>query len=182
MGGKIILLIGKSGSGKSTIADILNKDYGLKILQSYTTRKKRTPKETGHIFVTESQFKELDLVANTYFDENYYGASVDQIEENDVYIIDKKGVETIRYLYHGDKQLVPIYIKTSDKTRETRMKLRGTPPDEICKRLKNDEHMFNGIDSMVKAVLLNNKDTTANDIAKAILEIGRQEDSWKQTQ
>ena len=35
VGDTMILLVGKSGSGKSTVADILTKEYGLSQIQSY---------------------------------------------------------------------------------------------------------------------------------------------------
>ena len=47
----ILLIEGESGSGKTTIADILSKKYGLSSIQSYTTRKPRYLGETGHTFI-----------------------------------------------------------------------------------------------------------------------------------
>ena len=41
----LILLVGKSGSGKTTIAEYLEKHYGMKMLRSYTTRPMRKPNE-----------------------------------------------------------------------------------------------------------------------------------------
>ena len=47
----IFLITGCSGSGKTTITEQLEMKYGLKSIQSYTTRAKRSENETGHIFV-----------------------------------------------------------------------------------------------------------------------------------
>jgi hypothetical protein len=44
----LILLCGKSGSGKTTVADLLQSKYGLKQLESYTTRPQRKADERGH--------------------------------------------------------------------------------------------------------------------------------------
>ena len=62
-----ILLCGKSGCGKSTISEILQ-TKGLKVIQSFTTRPKRTPNEQGHIFISKEDFDCLhDYVAYTKF-------------------------------------------------------------------------------------------------------------------
>ena len=55
----LILLIGESGSGKTTLANQLNKQYGLKILNSYTTRPKRYEDESGHVFITEEEAEQI---------------------------------------------------------------------------------------------------------------------------
>ena len=41
MGNCIFLIVGCSGSGKTTITEQLEQKYGLKSIQSYTTRKPR---------------------------------------------------------------------------------------------------------------------------------------------
>ena len=56
---KIICIVGRSGSGKTTAAEYLEELYGLKSIQSYTTRPKRKPNETGHTFVTEDEFDKI---------------------------------------------------------------------------------------------------------------------------
>jgi len=66
----IVLLAGKSGSGKSTVAEILAKKYGMRCASSYTTRKPRFEGEPGHIFVTDEEFDRIDpgeMVAYTEF-------------------------------------------------------------------------------------------------------------------
>ena len=45
----IILIVGKSGSGKSTICDRLEQEYGLNQVKSYTTRPRRGANEWTYI-------------------------------------------------------------------------------------------------------------------------------------
>ena len=56
----IVLIVGESGSGKSTICDELTKRYGLKQVESYTTRPRRSEDEDGHTFVSDEEFDKLE--------------------------------------------------------------------------------------------------------------------------
>lgn len=47
----LILLVGASGSGKSTISDIFVNEFGLDAVQSYTTRPPRTPDENDRPYI-----------------------------------------------------------------------------------------------------------------------------------
>lgn len=122
----IFLIVGCSGSGKTTIAEQLEQKYGLKSIQSYTTRPKRSENETGHIFVTDKEFDKLtDMVAYTKFDNKRYCATTKQVENNDLYVIDPKGIEYFREHYHGNKGVKIIYVDSSLSTRYERMKKRA---------------------------------------------------------
>mgnify|MGYP000801673411 CR=1 FL=1 len=52
----IYLIVGPSGSGKSSVARELEKRYGFGEIQSYTERPRRYPDEPGHTFVTPEEF------------------------------------------------------------------------------------------------------------------------------
>ena len=52
----IFLIMGASGSGKTTITEQLEQRYGLTSIQSYTTRAARYVGEKGHIFVSDEEF------------------------------------------------------------------------------------------------------------------------------
>ena len=73
MGNPLYLFVGRSASGKTTIANILEQKYGFKQVSSYTTRLPRYDGEVGHVFVTEEEYKALEnMVAYTFYDNNHY--------------------------------------------------------------------------------------------------------------
>ena len=122
MGNCIFLIVGCSGSGKTTITEQLEQKYGLKSIQSYTTRKPRCEGETGHIFISDEEFDKLtDMVAYTEFAGNRYCATAEQVENNDLYIIDPKGVDFFMKAYKGSKTPKIIFISSNLTTRYERM-------------------------------------------------------------
>ena len=122
MGNCIFLIVGCSGSGKTTITEQLEQKYGLKSIQSYTTRKPRYEGETGHIFISDEEFDKLtDMVAYTEFAGNRYCATAEQVEDNDLYIIDPKGVDFFMKAYKGSKTPKIIFISSNLTTRYERM-------------------------------------------------------------
>ena len=122
MGNCIFLIVGCSGSGKTTITEQLEQKYGLKSIQSYTTRKPRYEGETGHIFISDEEFDKItDMVAYTEFDSKRYCATAEQVENNDLYIIDPKGVDFFMKAYKGSKTPKIIFISSNLTTRYERM-------------------------------------------------------------
>ena len=122
MGNCIFLIVGCSGSGKTTITERLEQKYGLKSIQSYTTRKPRYEGETGHIFISDEEFDKLtDMVAYTEFAGNRYCATAEQVENNDLYIIDPKGIDFFMKSYKGSKTPKIIFISSNLTTRYERM-------------------------------------------------------------
>ena len=138
-----ILLIGPSGSGKSTIADILWERNGWKEIKSYTTRLRRYPGENTHTFITEEEFRILkNLVAYTEYDGHRYGATADQVDKNDVYVIDVNGLERFVKNYNGDKRIIGICIDPGEDAVRQRMRRRGDFETTIDNRIANDKIAF----------------------------------------
>ena len=70
----LYLIVGASGSGKTTVANVLEEKYGYKQLQSYTTRPMRTENEISHTFVNDAFFDQLtDFIGYTSYGNYRYG-------------------------------------------------------------------------------------------------------------
>lgn len=147
MGNRIYLFIGKSGSGKTTIAETLGEKYGWKIVESYTTRLPRFEGESGHKFVSEEEFdKLLDICAYTLFDGHKYGATQQQIDEADIYIVDPKGLTYFMEHYQGGKDLVAVYFRCNDSIlRQRLLDRRGATIESVQQRIANDEVEFQNV-------------------------------------
>lgn len=141
MNNPLILLVGQSGSGKTTIANYLEFIKGYKQIQSYTTRAPRSEGEVGHTFVTEEEFDNLgNLVAYTEYNGNKYGVTAEMIDESQIYVIDVPGVKTLLEKYSSkNRQIFIFYFKSTVATRIDRMVDRGDSDSAIISRLRTDE-------------------------------------------
>ncbi len=141
----IILLFGESGSGKTTVAEKMETLFGWHSVQSYTDRAMRFPDEKGHVFVTDERFDMIPkdkMVAYTEFDGHRYCATVDQIEDNELYVIDPKGIKEFGKRYTGNKVCIPVYLCASEDLRRERMLKRGDKLEAVEKRIEHDKEAF----------------------------------------
>ena len=135
----IYCLIGNSGSGKTTIADALQREYNLSVLKSYTTRPKRKEADNDHIYIDEEEYFALQhKVATRKAEDGYYCATKEQVNNNDIYVIDFSGLFELKQKYDEYKSVKSIYIDVSPETSIERMRLRGDGADSIINRVKRD--------------------------------------------
>ena len=134
----LYLIVGASGSGKTTIANVLEEKYGYKQLQSYTTRPPRNQNEAGHIFVTDEEFNRLqNIIAYTEYNNYRYCATSEQANNSDIYVIDPNGIDYLKAHYKG-KSIKIINITSPVHTKINRMEQRGDAFNKIMERLLND--------------------------------------------
>jgi guanylate kinase len=149
----LFLFVGRSASGKTTIANILAKKHGYKQVESYTTRSPRFEGETGHTFVSEDEFKNLgELAAYTFYSGKHYGTTVEQLNESDIYVVDIPGVESLlKKLKEDNRSICIFYFDASVYNRILRMRVRQDSNETIISRLLEDEKLdwFKKLDSLV---------------------------------
>lgn len=151
----LYVIVGKSGSGKDTVVGKLCNEYGFKSVTSYTTRPKRQGEGDTHIFVTKKEFNKIrkDLVAYTYFNGNEYGATKEQVNQADIYIIDKKGIEFFKE--HYDRPFKIIYLDVPESICFQRMLHRGDDKAKAHERVENDKIEFQGVQEIADMIVDN---------------------------
>lgn len=151
----VIALFGPSGSGKDTGVRLLTSKFkSLHHIIPTTTRPMRDT-ETNNVdyyFVNKEQFirgiTNNDFYTINYYNNWSYGINRNEIEDNPI-SIGAFSIKDIKQLLNFDNLIViPIYIKTSDKTRLMRCLTREDNPDckEICRRFIADKEDFQNID------------------------------------
>ena len=137
----LFLFVGKSASGKTTVANALEEKHGYRQVESYTTRAPRYEGEHGHTFVSEEEFNNLgELAAYTFYNGNHYGTTFDQLNECDIYVIDVPGVESLLdKLKDNTRPVIIFYFDASVHSRILRMQKRGDGDHSIVSRLLQDE-------------------------------------------
>ena len=90
------LIVGRSATGKDALARCLAEEYGMTQVKTFTTRKRRSKDENTHFFIAPELMDAVtDKIAETNIDGNLYFASVSQIEECDICIVDPSGCRDI---------------------------------------------------------------------------------------
>lgn len=114
------------------------------MLNSYTTRPKRTPNEKGHRFVTDEEFEKLkkDMCAYTEFDGHKYCATNRQVRAADVYVIDPAGVDYFTNHYKGKKKVISVQLLAQRDVRYKRMRGRGDSFWKAVRRIWHDRKAF----------------------------------------
>ena len=126
--------------------------------------------EDTHLFISEAEYEEHrtsgDIVAYTFYNGNHYFATMGQLYESDLYVIDPAGVdylkERARYV-----NLVGIYLDIDSTAQMVRMLKRGDRFDQAVRRIQNDKEAFQTIDPQWHNV------NACNDIENLISKINK---------
>lgn len=146
----LLCILGRTSCGKDTLVQKLCERTGLTAITSYTTRSRRVNEGDTHIFSTREEYEQMqadgNVAAYTEIAGNIYWTTIDQLFKHSVYIIDPKGVETLRKLNLPNLRLVTIYINTPDDVRRERaLNKRGDDRLTFMKRDMAERDQFRGM-------------------------------------
>jgi guanylate kinase len=142
-----LLILGKSASGKDTLTNRLCDRANLSQLISYTTRPRRTNEGETHIFVSKEDYRAMlannEVAVDTNIAGNYYWATIKQLYEADVYIIDYVGYKKLKELNLPGLRLISVFINVPDNIREERaLNKRGDDKLTFRKRCIDENGQF----------------------------------------
>ena len=123
-----IILIGKTASGKDTIANELCKRYGYKLAKSHTTRPKRNREGETHYFISEEKYAKYnpeERLAETTINGYHYFLTPEIIEESDIIIVEPEGLDALINYFIYEVFLI-FYIDASKKNRKKAYEKRGS--------------------------------------------------------
>lgn len=179
-----IILIGASGSGKSTIEEELALHYGYKKIISYTTRTSRPGEENGKDYYFTNLETFTDMVNQNLFAEydeysqhRLYGTlKSDYVSgENNVVVLTPNGLRNLKRQGLTDMSYV-VLVNANLGTRVKRYidrcgvdKFNFDDKNEIAARVERDWGMFLGLENEVDLVINNNEGTNVTDLVNEIL-------------
>lgn len=178
----MIILLGKTSSGKDTVLNRLVARYDYKKLVTYTTRPMRDGEEqdvTYH-FLSEDDFKQKIenrffaewKTYNTEFGIWFYGTALDDLENADdksIIILTPQGYFDIKNKLSNN--VVSVYISANNKTIKKRLLKRGDDRNEAQRRLEHDNKDFAGIENQVDKIIYNNEGTNIDDVVEKLLNV-----------
>lgn len=141
--GKIYILVGASGSGKTTIANRL-RSYDFARLVGSTTRSIRPGEVDGvdYHFITREEFASTDFFEQADYAGNHYGLSRKEADRAlrrvmpTIGVMEITGATKMRELLGEENvSLISIMVKPTEAIK--RMELRGDSSDDISRRINN---------------------------------------------
>ena len=155
----MIVLVGESASGKSSIEKCLVNDYEYNKIVTYTTRQPRNGEVDGvdYHFIDKSQFrrlKEQGFFAETaVYNDWYYGIAKKDCVDNAVVVLTPHGLRQVKKL--KDINVTSFYIEVSRRDRLIKILQRGDNIEEAYRRSLSDVGQFDGIEYEVDYVICN---------------------------
>lgn len=181
----LVLVIGRSGSGKDTIVRAAQKHFGIKAIPSYTDRPKRDCETEGveHTFLTKEGFDKIlateEVFAYTQIGETGYRycTTVSMLNampgDTIFYIIDPKGYD---YCYPLSKNfnMKVAYIYADTDKRMERANTRNGDDSAWAKRCEDEDDQFTSFERKQPwDILIENNGDVQNAIDEFISELSK---------
>lgn len=181
----IIVLLGASGSGKSTIENELATHHGFEKIISYTTRHPRNGEINGkdYFFTENNTFASMinaGVLAeyDEYSQGRTYGTlKADYLDGDKVVVLTPNGLRQLKQNCLTEN-IFTVLVNANLGTRVKRYidrcgidKFDLNDKNEIAARVERDFAMFLGLEKEVNLVVNNNEGTDINDVIREILQV-----------
>lgn len=155
----MIVLVGESASGKSSIEKFLVDNYGYNKIVSYTTRSPR-PNEINGIdynFISVDSFNKLKkqgfFAETATYNEWNYGVAKKDCTDDKVVVLTPYGLRQVSKI--DGINVKSFYINVSRRDRLTKILQRGDNIEEAYRRSLSDVGQFDGIEDEVDYIISN---------------------------
>lgn len=142
----LVLVVGRTGSGKSSLINKLYERTGLKPLISQTTRPRRSEADNDHNFVLKEEYfrakENGEIAVDAEIAGNYYYSTIEQLYNADLYTLNPEAVEKLKALNLSGLRLVVVYISCPDELREGRAIKRGDDKRTYRERNHSERMQF----------------------------------------
>lgn len=183
MTGRIFVLIGPSGVGKTTLASLAHSDGIAERIITCTTRPPR-PNETpgqDYFFFTLDEFTDRErngeFVKSEWIHGHRYGALIRELSRTlqsghrAVISLGYYGAERLKHLGPDQVTIVGIVPPSSDSLHQ-RLKERGTQDAEMFLRLQAIDQEFHTVRTLADHMVVNGQLSTAYQQLQKILSVG----------
>lgn len=156
----MIVLVGESASGKSSIEKYLVDNYGYDKVTSYTTRSQRDGEVNGvdYHFITDIEFDALKergfFAENAMYNNWQYGIAKEDCSNDKVAVLTPHGLRQVSKI--DEIKAISFYINVPRRDRLIKLLQRGDDIDEATRRNLSDVGQFDGVEDEVCFVIHNN--------------------------
>ena len=145
----VFLFIGRTASGKSSLARYMCEALGLRQVKSLTTRPPRDGEITGsedHYFISEDIFNKINqectFVAYTEINGYKYATTVEELRHSDIYVIDPDGVRYLKEHCKDEFKFIEIYFSSPFELAKDRFIKRSGSEEGFYSRYNSEDEQF----------------------------------------
>lgn len=170
----MIVIVGESSCGKSSVAEYLMDNHDFKKIVTYTTREPRRDEKDGvdYNYISTKQFETLKgegfFAETAIYNDWMYGSAKKDYTNDSIIVLTPKGLRSLRA--RGIKNIFAVYIDVPRRDRLIKCLERGDNIEEAYRRNLSDVGQFDGIEDEVNLVVHNPRyETSVKDIAEIIM-------------
>lgn len=146
----LLIIMGRSCSGKTTLLTKLKEEDGLYEAVSYTTRPMRDGEINGenYWFISEEEMEKIKqsgkLIEYVIYNDNYYGLTFDSFDcsKDNAVIVEPGGAEMLKKVLSDKFNIKTIQLEAPDEIIKERAIKRGDDPKIFKQRFEADKEIF----------------------------------------